>query len=104
MGSSPLKLVFNREREQHRHEVLHEQSTAQGTLFPEGRKGMLIFVSFPGVTDRDFKTVIEHATPGIILELRPVPRFDIGKINRRIVFQWFQSHGTRYMELTPADG
>ncbi len=58
----------------------------QGTLFPEIRNGMLIFVSFPGVTDEDFKMVIEHAMPGIILELRPVPRFDIGKMNRRLVF------------------
>jgi len=64
----------------------------------------LIFVCFPDVTESDFRVVIEQSTPGLIFELRPVPRFDIGKLNRQSAFQLFRTHGTRYVELTPADG
>lgn len=82
------------------------RSGAQTTLFPTPRPGLLIFVFFPDVTEDEFKKAIQFAKPGTVIELRNTPRFDIGKLNRQIVFDCFDKEHSTYLDLTStaADG
>src|ERR1700732_3453110 len=73
---------------------------AQATLFPTPRPGLLIFVFFPDVTEDEFKKTLELAKPAMIVELRNTPRFDIGRLNRHIVFQYFDREHSKYLDLT----
>lgn len=74
-------------------------SGPQASLFPEPRAGMVIFVSFPEVDDTEFIEVLRAAKPSLVVELRYSPRFDIGKLNRRAVFEFFEREQCRYLDL-----
>jgi hypothetical protein len=72
----------------------------QSNLFPAPRPGMIIFVYFPDVTEDEFRKALELSKPCAVFELRNTPRFDIGKLNRRAVFQYFDSERIRYVDIT----
>src|SRR6267154_686780 len=73
---------------------------AQSNLFPAPRPGLLIFVYFPEVGEDEFRNVLQFAKPSSILELRNTPRFDIGRLNRQTVFQYFDREHATYVDLT----
>ncbi len=77
-----------------------QKPTLQRMLFPLPRHGLLIFMHFPDVTEEEFRETLKHAKPSFVLELRFSPRFDIGRLNRRLAFQAFKSHNTTYSDLT----
>jgi hypothetical protein len=61
---------------------------------------MLIFVYFPDVTEDEFRKALEFSKPSVVLELRTTPRFDIGRLDRKTVFQCFDREHVRYLDLT----
>lgn len=73
---------------------------AQSNLFPIPRAGLLIFVFFPEVTEDEFRKTLEMAKPSVVVELRSTPRFDIGRLNRQTVFQYFDREHSKYLDLT----
>src|SRR5260370_1798692 len=72
---------------------------AQALLFPLPKKDLLLFLLFPGVTEEEFTAALDYARPVIVLELRRSPRFDIGGLNRRAGFEWFQPRHPKYYDL-----
>lgn len=72
----------------------------QATLFPEARPGVVIFVCFPDVEEREFVSLLENARPSFVIDLRIVPRFDVGRLNRDRAFDLFDAMRTRYIDLT----
>jgi hypothetical protein len=94
-----LHLVLSPKREGITSEDFQELGP-QGVLFPLPRRGLLIFIHFPDVTEEEFRDTLEHARPAFILELRASPRFDIGRLNRQVAFQSFQKHNAVYLDLT----
>jgi hypothetical protein len=76
----------------------------QAALFPGPRPGLLIFVFFPDVTEDEFEKVLQFGKPGVVVELRNTPRFDIGRLNRHTVFNYFDRGHSRYLDLTSARG
>lgn len=76
------------------------EPSAQGTLFPIPRRGLLILVQFPDVSEQEFRETIEYAKPSFVVELRSSPRFDIGRMNRQLAFQVFQRQNATYLDLT----
>ena len=76
------------------------ESQIQGMLFPTAKRGVVVFVNFPGVTEPEFRDLLENAKPALILELRSAPRFDIGKLTRQLAFQVFREQGSHYYDLT----
>jgi hypothetical protein len=72
---------------------------AQALLFPLPKKDLLLFLLFPGVTEEEFTAALDYARPVIVLELRRSPRFDIGGLNRRAVFEWFERSRSKYYDL-----
>ena len=61
---------------------------------------MLIFVYFPEVSEDEFRKALEFSKPSAVLELRTTPRFDIGRLDRKTVFQCFDRDHTKYLDLT----
>ena len=76
-----------------------EQGT-QAFLFPDTRPGVVVFVCFPDVEEREFVDLLESARPGFVIDLRIVPRFDVGRLNRDRAFDLFETLGSRYVDLT----
>jgi hypothetical protein len=103
-----LQLVPKRERKELEPQDFHSpMEGAQANLFPAPRPGMLIFVYFPDVTEDEFRKALEFSKPSAVFELRMTPRFDIGKLNRKAVFQYFDREHTKYVDITswtPNDG
>jgi hypothetical protein len=71
----------------------------QATLFPMPKKTLVVFVFFPTVTEEEFTAALESTSPTFVIELRPSPRFDIGRLNRREAFQRFEVIKATYVDL-----
>lgn len=77
------------------------ESASQSLLFPIPSPDLLIFVVFPLANEEDFTRPLEFARPSAILELRRSPRFDVGRLNRQLAFQWFEATHSKYYDLSP---
>jgi hypothetical protein len=73
---------------------------SQSSLFPEPRAGVVVFVCFPDIKETEFISLLEYARPSFVIDLRLVPRFDVGRLNRERAFQLFDAAGTKYVDLT----
>src|SRR5258708_6702550 len=69
-------------------------TTWQGTLFARKSPYLLVFIDFENTTEMDFLTVLVAANLRFMIDLRLVPRFDIGSLNRKLVFSLFQKSDT----------
>lgn len=72
----------------------------QTVLFPETRPGVVVFVCFLDVEEREVVDLMERARPSFVIDLRIVPRFDVGRLNRDRAFDLFDAMKTRYVDLT----
>ena len=72
----------------------------QTTLFANRNPSLLLFVNFEEVSESDFKAILSGARPKFLFDLRRVPRFDLGGLNRRQAFSLFSKAGTRYLDLS----
>ena len=61
----------------------------QRGLFPRYRPGVFVFVCFPDVQEKEFVELMENARPSYVIDLRIVPRFDVGRLNRDRAFALF---------------
>jgi hypothetical protein len=71
----------------------------QQTLFAGPLPNLILFVHFEAVSESDFLAAIVNARPKYVLDLRVAPRFDIGTLNRRLVFSVFQQVGAQYYDV-----
>ncbi len=71
----------------------------QTNLFPSTRKGLVIFVHFPDVTEKEFREALFQSKPAYIFEFRSAPRFDIGTMNRRSAFRLFSEQCASYVDF-----
>src|SRR5690348_10255448 len=55
----------------------------QSTLFAAEQPELLIFLDFQSASEADFLTILTIARPRYVFDLRLVPRFDLGSLNRR---------------------
>ncbi len=107
MSNEERKAMFKLIRKPQRVAPTEEQfvePASQSLLFPVRSKDLLIFVVFPLANEEDFTAPLEFARPAAILELRRSPRFDFGRMNRQLAFQWFESLHSRYYDLPPMLG
>ena len=72
----------------------------QSTLFATENPFLLLFVNFERVAESDFVNILTGAHPKILFDLRRVPRFDLGSLNRRRAFSIFSDAGIKYIDLS----
>ncbi len=72
----------------------------QNTLFATEHPSLLVFVNFEFVSEADFLALLLNARPRIVVDLRLVPRFDVGGLNRRLVFSMFSQVSAQYFDLS----
>jgi hypothetical protein len=70
------------------------------TLFANENPSLLLFINFEEISEGDFRTVLSGARPKVLFDLRRVPRFDLGSLNRKQAFSLFSKAGTRYFDLS----
>lgn len=58
-----------------------------------------MFIDFDAVSESDFLTAVLTGRPRIVLDLRLAPRFDLGTLNRRLVFSIFDQIGAQYYDV-----
>jgi hypothetical protein len=64
-----------------------------------GDRALLGFVNMAEVTDAGFERIITIVRPSWTFDLRSVPYFDIGSLDRRRVFEIFRRSGSRYRDV-----
>jgi hypothetical protein len=75
----------------------------QETLFPFPESRSLIFVRFSDVSQNQFTSLIENLRPSFVIDLRRVPRFDVGRLNRQLAFQLFMKNQCIYLDFSTVD-
>ena len=74
----------------------------QGMLFPTPKRGLVLFILFPDISEQEFRDALMSAMPSHVIELRTSPRFDIGGLTRHDAFQAFKVQRINYLDLTSA--
>lgn len=71
----------------------------QPSLFPELSANLVISTDLSSSYDAFFR-IMEEIRPKYVVDLRIVPRFDYGTLNRRIAFDHFRNSGTSYFDVS----
>ena len=72
----------------------------QSELFPMAKPHLLIFADVTNIPPEEFVSLISEAKPSFVFDLRPTPRFDFGRLNRKTSFELFRANGTLYVDVT----
>lgn len=72
----------------------------QSTLFATEHPSLVVFVQFERVSEADFLSVLTGGRPRYVIDLRMVPRFDLGGLNRKLVFSLFSQTSTQYVDFS----
>jgi hypothetical protein len=70
------------------------------TLFANENPALILFISFQQIDENEFTTILTGARPKSLFDLRRVPRFDLGTLNRRQAFSLFSELGIQYVDLS----
>ncbi len=81
------------------HQESSPTTAAQQSLFPLRSSRTAIFVSLPDVDHYEFVSLLKSSAPAIVVELRKIPRFDFGPLNRGSIFDLFREQGDIYLDL-----
>ncbi len=60
---------------------------------------VMILVDLTNASEAEFLYALDHVQPDIVVDLRVVPRFDFGRLNRPVVFRMFEGMSARYYDL-----
>ena len=100
MEHSARKSAFTLIKSAKRREVTSETFPlpSQAELFAAYAPNIVIFVTFPSATDVEFLQALDHSKPGLVIDVRRFPRFDIGSLTRHKVFQEFSERQILYVD------
>ena len=71
----------------------------QMQLFPADAPTLLLIVDMGFIEESELLSVLCDAPPRWLIDLRPLPRFDFGTLNRARVFRIFEQNRIRYLDL-----
>ena len=60
---------------------------------------LLVFLDMSMASDAAFTAMVRELRPRWLLDLRPAPRFDYGRLNRRLAFRLFADNGVSYRDI-----
>lgn len=77
-----------------------ESKARERSLFATRDTSILIFADFDNLGEAEFLSFLVAASPKWIVDLRRAPRFDVGNLNRKLVFSFFEKEGSRYFDMS----
>ena len=80
--------------------LVRKETGPQASLFAEPKPGVVVFVEVAWITDSEFVRLVNDVEPSVIFDLRVVPRFDLGRLNRKGAFTLFEKVGSRYVDAS----
>lgn len=95
-----LRLIISSGDKHKKQRFDFEQTESQLTLFPLPKTSLIIFLSFSETEENEFLTILNNTRPTMAIDLRPMPRFDIGRLNRKEIFHVFRKLNTKYYDLS----
>lgn len=84
--------------------VISSTQEIQADLFPIAKPWLMIFTDVSQLSADSFVMLINEARPTVILDVRPAPRFDMGRLNRRRVFEIFEQNHIQYVDVAGLAG
>jgi hypothetical protein len=72
----------------------------QSTLFAADHPSLLVIAELESLDSLSFVTLLKTARPTSIFDIRRVPRFDLGHLNRRLAFELFRESKVEYLDLS----
>jgi len=72
---------------------------AQGLLFPSESHSVICIVHMPGISGDEFSSILKTLRPSQVFDLRTVPSFSIGRLNRLAAFALFEENGSHYYDI-----
>lgn len=63
------------------------------------RSSLLAFLDMSRASGEAFTTMLRELRPPWLLDLRPLPRFDYGRLNRRVAFRLFSENQVSYHDI-----
>jgi hypothetical protein len=100
MGHVVQKSDFTLIKSARRREVTSDtfRLPSQAELFAAYAPNVLIFVTFPTATDEEFLRALNISKPGLVIDVRRFPRFDIGSLTRQKAFEEFSKRQISYID------
>ena len=80
--------------------LVRKEAGPQASLFGERKPGVVVFVEVARISDSEFVGLLNDIEPAVIFDLRAVPRFDLGRLNRKVAFSLFEKLGARYVDAS----
>lgn len=77
--------------------IRRQEAPSQGWLFPD--PDLMGLVDMSGTRESMFRGLLLLVRPRWLMDLRDVPRFDYGSMNRRIFFEFCEQLGIRYRDV-----
>lgn len=71
----------------------------QYSMFPESNPYSLVYVTPSLLDESGFLDIFDEVHPRYVLDMRRVPRFDIGTLNREKIFNTYFSNNLTYCDL-----
>ena len=76
-----------------------EPQHGERTLFATSDPNILVFLDFASIDEAEFLSLLISSKPLHVVDVRVVPRFDVGNLNRKLVFSVFKNAGATYHDL-----
>ena len=71
----------------------------QMRLFPADAPVPMVIADISLINESEMRSLLCDTPPRWLIDLRPSPRFDIGRLNRARVFMLFERHHIRYEDI-----
>lgn len=92
-----IKLVHSADSE--KNETQNRELKVQYALFPEGNPYSIVCVVPSLLDETEFLDIFNEVHPRYVLDMRRVPRFDIGTLNREKMFSTYFSNELTYLDM-----
>ena len=76
-----------------------EERPKQRALFAVPKTNTLFLVDMSAVSDHEFLSMMRDVGPRHVLDCRVIPRFDIGRLNRKAAFRLFAERMAEYHDV-----
>jgi hypothetical protein len=76
-----------------------QENSYQALLFPMMDPSLLLFINIQKLSADNFVRLLDQTKPTWLIDIRPAPRFDLPKFNRKMAFDVFNTYTIKYYDM-----